>query len=161
MTTPTTGVKAQEVMYLNYLQCQGKIWQVNDIFGASGLITVLPRNDGETMGRRSVNDYQPIPLTEQWLKEFGFTQNPSYKNLYFKDQFRYQLSNRYITLLRPCDKSGESQQNECGYPFLTDRIKCEYVHQLQNLYFALTATHLNRMEDERNNDLPISTGSNH
>jgi hypothetical protein len=69
---------------------------------------------------------KPIPLTEEWLLKFGF----KWKNFAFRDgtfTVRYQKE-FYVYLsvegVRPI------------------QIKLDYVHQLQNLYFALTGEEL-------------------
>ena len=74
----------------------------------------------------SIN-YKPIPITEEWLLKFGFK--------YFADG---QYEKIFENLNFNWDK-------ECGlYIFLRTREDCieashiKHVHQLQNLYFALT-----------------------
>jgi hypothetical protein len=73
---------------------------------------------------------KPIPLTEEWLLKFGFVQR---KEDWAKAFFN--LNNEEIIL-----KEGESpkwiRDNE-GYV-----LEIPYVHQLQNLYFALTGQEL-------------------
>jgi hypothetical protein len=68
--------------------------------------------------------FKPIPLTEEWLLKFGFD-----KGSYFfsKDGFEFYLND------------GE---NGNWYPLVGGSVKIEYVHQLQNLYFALTGEEL-------------------
>jgi hypothetical protein len=70
----------------------------------------------------------PIPLTEEWLKKFWFEEG--YENLYWtKDEALFQIEN-----------------GELGYNHVWDNAftgaSVKYVHQLQNLYFALTGTEL-------------------
>lgn len=83
-----------------------------------------------------------IPITSEWMVDFGFKKNPDYPHLWFLKDFRFNLNSFTVKILRSCDKAGESQRHECGYPVLTDMISCGYVHQLQNLYFALTGEEL-------------------
>jgi hypothetical protein len=77
---------------------------------------------------RNENVYLPIPLTEEWLIKFGFEKiNHIYDGIIF-------LINKIklcITLNGKCEIRG-------GYI----PIKIQYVHQLQNLYFALTGEEL-------------------
>ena len=61
----------------------------------------------------SIRDIQPIPLTEEWL-------------------LRFKLKNNYIFYCRITDNGYEVYYRR---EFTT---KIHYVHQLQNLYFALT-----------------------
>lgn len=71
--------------------------------------------------------FRPIPLTEDWLLKFGFE-----INLYWrKDWLQIQQSENEFSIYISDDNSGY----EFGEPF-------KYVHQLQNLFFALTGTEL-------------------
>jgi capsid portal protein len=70
---------------------------------------------------------EAIPLTEEWLKRFGFKRQNNAWNGPHKNDF---------SLWNPPGEYGIS---------LNDTIMCpviEYVHQLQNLYFALTGEEL-------------------
>jgi len=70
------------------------------------------------------NNISPIPLTEEWLVKFGFQ---DYENSYILEydgrDFTWTGSTYYIRW--------------CGHA-----MDCQYVHQLQNLYFALTGNEL-------------------
>jgi hypothetical protein len=74
-----------------------------------------------------IAELAPIPLTEEWLLKFGFVQGRNYPGW---------------VLLKDLEKGDYIDDNvlfeffEPGY----DHIK--YVHQLQNLYFALTGEEL-------------------
>ncbi len=70
---------------------------------------------------------KPIPLTEEWLVKFGFKRFPwglVKENLLFRDDIR-----------NPCKELWLEVGN--GY-----RVHIKYLHQLQNLYFALTGEEL-------------------
>ena len=70
-------------------------------------------------------EYQPIPLTEEWLLRFGFVSNPY--------QDRYENQSIHIE----CNKTrGVTELWIESMPHI------KYVHQLQNLYFALTGEEL-------------------
>lgn len=81
------------------------------------------------------NQIEPIPLTSEWLERFGFE----------KDDSRRTESHPYTDY----EKSGvridlpyfEFHFNNCD-----SGIDIEYVHQLQNLYFALTGQELELKE---------------
>ena len=80
--------------------------------------------------------FTPIPLTEDWLRKFGFEDN-SYAMFYkyvdneffitvsFKDYAHTQLSEHPVEV------------NDYSLP-----LNCKYVHQLQNLFHALTGEEL-------------------
>ena len=82
-------------------------------------------------------EYKPIPLTEEWLLEFGFDKLENDIPTYYKcfgnlieDDYEFSF-NIYI----------DSEQNY----FITvfgRKIIIKYVHQLQNLYHALTGEEL-------------------
>lgn len=84
--------------------------------------------------------YEPIPLTEEWLLKFGFEKAS-------KDYVRYDLkATEDVYILYADDyscglfNSKESEENELGVIPNWETIK--HVHQLQNLYFALTGQEL-------------------
>jgi len=68
---------------------------------------------------------EPIPLTEEWLVKFGFEDNLpwEYKQFRLDDQDRFHVV------------------DQTGYGIIIAR-GIKYVHQLQNLYFALTGEEL-------------------
>ena len=67
-----------------------------------------------------IENIKPIPLTEEWLIKFGFEKR-------YEDCFEYGkfiLNDEFIMM------------------DIDITIKCKHVHQLQNLYFALTGEEL-------------------
>lgn len=82
----------------------------------------------------------PIPLTEDWLLKFGFEKIPNkqYMTLFFSksdsdkaDNLRQRIDFWFGDI--------EFQAAElCFYGVCFKRVKMQHVHQLQNLYFALT-----------------------
>jgi hypothetical protein len=68
--------------------------------------------------------FEPIPLTEDWLLKFGFKQDSDLKNSICRYGIWFNKNNMEATYL--------SQK----------LIKIKYVHQLQNLYFALVGEDL-------------------
>lgn len=84
------------------------------------------------------NEYRPIELTEEWLLKFGF--NTDYKPGYIG----IDINNSDFVLTNPL-KMGDWQTN-FAFQFETGNVpkfkQIEYVHQLQNLYFALNGEEL-------------------
>lgn len=81
---------------------------------------------------RNATFSKPIPLTEEWLVRFGFRfveRDYEGYNQFIKDSFE----SIYIT---EKNEFRYSSYKPCGYTDL------KYVHQLQNLYFALTGEEL-------------------
>jgi hypothetical protein len=87
-------------------------------------------------------DFDPIPLTEEWLLKFGF------------DKVGIALTSIAIAPLNlPCTFNlPNTPFSFCqGKLILTTGtgdfcVNIEYVHQLQNLYFALTGEELKQQE---------------
>lgn len=80
-------------------------------------------------------DYRPIPLTEEWLLKFGFKyNNPTYE-WYDKSAVLF------------------IQVNYLGFDLIAkfhNQVirEIKYVHELQNLYFALTGKELKIKESK-------------
>jgi hypothetical protein len=89
-----------------------------------------------------LEDYEPIPLTEEWLLKFGFDSVKTW----------YEINDQFISLKPEYDGCG-------GFDFFVFTIDMdrpmyvtfiEYVHQLQNLYFAITGQELNLNKEDEN-----------
>jgi hypothetical protein len=78
--------------------------------------------------------YQPIPLTEEWLLKLGFEYNDNYENYRVK-------ANEYYNSVKLDDGIWcyNNDNSDAGCYFVTE---IKHVHQLQNLYFALTGQEL-------------------
>jgi hypothetical protein len=82
--------------------------------------------------------WTPIPLTEEWLIRFGFSKTES--NEYY--QF-YDLDNFRVFLGIKVTQSVFVTWKDCQ---IEDSVNNLSVHQLQNLYFALTGQELELKE---------------
>lgn len=100
---------------------------------------------------KSIDYYKPIPLTEEWLLRFGFKKEELVEDgvKWFEMHIINRL--RFLTSDFPLKK----QFNEEEELWLED-VDCnifvrdiKYVHQLQNLFFALTGKEL-ELKDEPN-----------
>jgi len=82
----------------------------------------------------SIDELIPIPLTEEWLLKFDFTRHHA------------DYSNGVIYIKNVPDNTEFEwgvYPNELGSGFqIKNRKLLKYVHQLQNLYFALTGEEL-------------------
>ncbi len=83
-----------------------------------------------------LENIHPIPLTEEWLLKFGF------EKLLIGD------GNEYLIDVNGLGWSINIKSKYVGFDYLenTEIAKCLYVHQLQNLYFALTGEELQLKE---------------
>lgn len=81
-------------------------------------------------------ELQPIPLTEEWLLKFGFEKDEEYDEAGLVD-YRYELNinTASFTSNWNTEESYYVNYNQGG-------VDIFYVHQLQNLYFALTGEEL-------------------
>jgi len=70
-------------------------------------------------------DYKPIPLTKDWLLNFGFNisirQRWEHPNINFSSFYIFGVGSFYM-------------------PYITPQVK--YVHQLQNIFYYITQTEL-------------------
>ena len=76
---------------------------------------------------------EPIEITDYWLLKFGFEE--TYNS---NSRIRYDHSFNFIGY----DFSKNEDKDMEGFRFYGKYIKIKYVHQLQNLFFALTGEEL-------------------
>ena len=74
------------------------------------------------------DDFKPIPLTEEWLLKFGFEPKGTEPIMFTNGRYNYFPSSKYFGNTR--NNGGLIHSN------------VRHVHQLQNLYFALTGEEL-------------------
>ncbi|MFA5715574.1 MAG: hypothetical protein WC998_07530 [Candidatus Paceibacterota bacterium] len=102
----------------------------------SGLICPIDGEDIDKMERSEFysKEHSPIPLTEEWLLKFGL--NPANSGWYSIDTRKFEFE----ILLR----DGKYKV------YVYNSYLCDifYVHQLQNLYFALTSEELIMKEEK-------------
>ena len=107
-------MRAEELRIGNYVNTKNGIKKVSDI--------------GIDYDCFFTQDHvKPIPLTEEWLLKFGFD-----KDIDFDNTFNLSLNvlNGFTTIT--IDVKSNILFLDCM------EIKIKYIHQLQNLYFALT-----------------------
>jgi len=91
----------------------------------------------------SFENYEPIPLTEEWLLKFGFEKgNHNWFRLYFNydnladsDCFTYNINSKML-----CLESFYGGEKKGSIQLLS--LNEKYVHQLQNLYYCLCGEEL-------------------
>ena len=83
---------------------------------------------------REIGEYKPIPLTEEWLLKFGF--------YYLDDDNEYLAHPVLIEALKLNSDSSDFFKTCTLRIHKNLTIGVQYVHQLQNLYFALTGEEL-------------------
>lgn len=90
------------------------------------------RIETKSHGLNALSNYKPIILTEEWLVKFGFVVDGT---TYFK-----LVIDEYCNLF--FDVKHKTIAIGVGYECGGTDISFEYIHQLQNLYFALTGEEL-------------------
>lgn len=115
---------------------------VNNVYTVIGIsdfdVTIQYKDDYASEVCQAFNEIIPIPLTDEWFLKLGFK----------KDDY-----GQYV---RPEMFSGfQSNFNKPGYFLMAgddkDEPKVEYVHQLQNLFFALTGKELEPISSSETN----------
>ena len=127
-------MEAKELRLGNYIEWSGNIHKVIaiDLQG----VFIKKKN----LQLRFIKTIKPIPLTEEWLLKFGFKRHGGdyyndiiiLKNVVCFDTGR--VFDAFEIKIFP-NELGSAQEVE-------GMLEISYVHQLQNLYFALTGKEL-------------------
>lgn len=116
-------MKVEELRIGNYVAFEGRVFTIKSL-SDKGIESLERKHLGnEIMGGRVKKDSAPIQLTNEWLVKLGFVENKVESKLYHFYDMDIQLPQFFYwkdSLMR----------------------KIKYVHQLQNLYFALTEREL-------------------
>jgi hypothetical protein len=112
----------------------------NLLYNNNVLVTIDARSIFDIWDDKGLKEYKPIPLTEEWLLKFGFSKRAVLSSVLY-DMKNPRFS---IYLNPPIDKS-----NKWNILGIEKNINIQYVHQLQNLYFALTGEELTIKQQEQ------------
>jgi predicted nuclease of predicted toxin-antitoxin system len=85
-------------------------------------------------GEFPIDYVEPIPLTEEWLLKFGIERRQ------IKDLISYNTNQLELYQYA-------SNNNKIFFEHADGEVELKYVHQLQNLYFALTGEELTQIEN--------------
>lgn len=109
-------MEATELRIGNYIEfCASDSWSLHTVVPKDLHVMHVFDNDPS-------ESYRPIPLTDEWLEKFGF------KN--WGDKYTFGL------------KTVNIHSRKRGFVLRKSFPIIKYVHQLQNLYFALTGEEL-------------------
>ena len=130
-------MEAKELRIGNYVNAQIGKDPVSQIeITASGIM------DLSCNGDKSSIRYSPIPITEKWLIDFGGEKDDdNWGDIDWAYNIPSQTT-RYYGVIR----IGEVYK--FGFEHMDYCTEIKYIHQLQNLYYALTGTELTRKENE-------------
>lgn len=132
-------MKANELRIGNLVEACGVICKLHSLTEDAFYCRPLKKSDVKKISSVAIYDFKPIQLTEEWLIKFGF------KKEVLSDGSAY-----YYTLDlnddKYCDLSiSNGDKNGCIeitlFPY-EEWFRYKHVHQLQNLYFALTGKEL-------------------
>lgn len=124
------GNAQKELRLGNYLMYRGEKLTRVQALGENGFATGMVCDtiaDGCLIGSSDIFDYEPIPLTAEWLQKLGF------KRTEYKLGVSYVLDdyNQYL-------ENGDIYVDGDFIP----TVRIVYVHQFQNLFFLLTESEL-------------------
>ena len=121
-------MKANELRIGNYVLIDGDLTEVESINKTGIQLSCDINPDGKPIIIENDLDetITPIPLTEEWLVRFGFGK----RGIWFKNETPHSIAfdNDKFWFM--------------GLVLPIGGIEIKYVHQLQNLYFALTVEEL-------------------
>ena len=151
-------MKASELRIENLINIGGNTLDTYQTYKPTKVtLAILNEIAGENEERpdAELSVFMPLPLTEDWLKRFGFFKERKRPSRYHKNFFSIEFNDSNIVLAyAPFRKdwgfyieytdSPDPKDNKTKY-FVSCGIK--YVHQLQNLYFALTGEELKLREE--------------
>jgi hypothetical protein len=100
--------------------------RIGNLIYQDGEVTEVLRLNSTMINSSSEDDCSGTPLTEEWLIKFGFEKG----SVFMKNE---------IKIGRDGD---DFIHGLYSVPYDGNMLKVAYVHQLQNLYFALTGTEL-------------------
>lgn len=116
------NIKAQDLRIGNYYESMGREFRLDMKMMyafCSGSLTY------------NVNDIKGIPITKERLLKFGFEQ----RELFFEKMLG---ANKSITI----HLNGNEVLTQVCQGIYGITVPCEYVHQIQNLYYTLTGEEL-------------------
>jgi hypothetical protein len=132
-------MKASELRIGNWVEVEGFCCTVSELNITDVTITnhVAYENDVFCL---LGNGVEPIPLTEEWLLKFGFVKDAQIFDIqYYEKQFLKAATLSIQLCNGICEKRNAGIGYDLEWIFIGDII---YVHQLQNLYHALTGKEL-------------------
>jgi hypothetical protein len=104
----------------------------NLVYDTKGYVNTIDLEAITYIFKESLNQVKPIPLTEEWLLKFGFKNRPD------------GICDHWHLGINPIthDWMIELKNLGAGFFYINGYFNIKYVHQLQNLYFALTGEEL-------------------
>ena len=104
---------------------------------SNGIFNTISFKKDTNLYFEQIEELKPIPLTEEWLLNFGF-ETCGYDLLFWQHK---KIKGLELGGINWADK-GYKEYQFLNYQIGDNIFSIDYVHQLQNLYFALTKEEL-------------------
>ena len=140
-------MKVNELRIGNLVKNQkGIIEEIQGIYSTSVDIEVSTKSYIGLLG-----DFKPIPITEEWLIKFGFEksedgywqkESTNQGFVFWEDDGCVSVPYTWIESVNDLSETSKVAESKVNYCMVNSNGGFEYVHQLQNLYFALTTEEL-------------------
>ncbi len=97
---------------------------------------ILNYAKGSGIYKNNFDEISPIPITEKWLLKLGFEPDEIYKNFNSFNLYKLECEGNIFKLeIQPCNEV--SIHIDCTFI-----RSLKYIHELQNLYHAITGNEL-------------------
>lgn len=127
-------MKANELRIGNLIMCNNELVSISDIGLLGNGFGINMTHTCEYKYLSNEDKIEPIPLTDEWLIKLGFDKDEVYNCIVI-----YQNDIISLDLEFSCNSKTISIG---GYSCADEMDNCKYIHQLQNLYYALTGNEL-------------------
>lgn len=137
-------MKAQELRIGNYVKSGNQNCYINFFLGRDMAdLEVIGFEYTDDNHEEFISKLQPITLTEEWLVKFGFVDYSCHVN-YYEKCIKSDIPSKHVVVRfgRQRNYFTFFNHSECNFTDMQFLRELEYVHQLQNLYFALTGDEL-------------------
>ncbi len=133
-----TELRVGDFIGMNLKEFPQNLFTVLEVGETMKVVNFITTPDNTNLKRREseyfdIADFEPIPLTEEWLVKLGF-----------EETYKSQHTQRFDLISNT--KFGYNKNLKTDIYYIRwigeDFIHIKYVHQLQNLYFALTGEEL-------------------
>ena len=135
-------MNANELRIGNLVLFDGVVHKIEVIDGYASFVYFEEFGDNEF----PLNKIEPIPLTEEWLLRFGFELLADIAGDFPEKHYGISIVNgdkdhpEKLVISLPLYECYIGDYDNDDYYIMNEQVV--YVHQLQNLYFALTKTEL-------------------
>jgi hypothetical protein len=137
------GMNAKELRIGNFVFNNNKVIEIENIYDDAVNVLFFAGGWGDygyVSDDNKISNLNPIPITEEWLLKFGFNNvSDNFSKSFQKNGFRVSLGSDNAWYREEyLFNEGIEEKDWMG----AEGIDIETIHQLQNLYFALTGEEL-------------------